>query len=93
MTGSALLIVYGISGSFCDMLPTDTYAVARLRAGRLSRPMTFTEFMSLSGQSDMRPCTGPAVGESVARSGLSQVSVPMLFRKNEPSYPIRTEPR
>src|SRR5450759_1038530 len=49
--------------------------------------------MSLFGQSAIRPCIGPSVGESETRSGLSQVSVGMLLRKNDPSYPNRATPR
>jgi len=71
--------------SFWVQFPTDTYAVARLRDGRFSEPDTFTAFRLLSGQSDMRPWNGPAVGESVMRSGLSHTSGSTLFRKNEPS--------
>src|SRR3954447_24770244 len=83
--GRAVLIVNGIRMSFCVQLPTDRYAVARLRAGRLTEPETFTAFRLLSGQSDMRPWDGPDVGESVMRSGLSQISGSTLFRKNDPS--------
>ena len=42
-------------------------------------------FWLLSGQSASRPCSGPAVGESVMRSGLSQTSVCTSLRKNDPS--------
>src|SRR3954462_14184872 len=85
MNGSALFTVKGISGLFCVQLPIDTYAVARLRAGRLSMPDTLPAFMLLSGQSDMRPCSGPRVGESEMRRGLSQTSVARSLRKNDPS--------
>ena len=85
IAGSALFTVNGISGSFCDQLPTEMYAVARLRAGRFNSPDTLPVFMLLSGQSDIRPCSGPAVGESVTRSGLSQTSVLTSLRKNDPS--------
>ena len=54
-TGSALLIVNGISGSFCDQLPSETYAVAWLRDGSLSSPLTDPAFRLLLGQSDSGP--------------------------------------
>ncbi len=43
-------------------------------------------FESVLGQSAIRPAAGPAVAASTARSGLSQVKVAMLLRKNDPSY-------
>jgi len=67
------------------MLASDTNPVAWLRPGRLSPPEALTVFISVLGQSDMRPATGPSVGESVTRDGLSHVSVLMLLRKNDPS--------
>src|SRR6185436_11106452 len=85
MTGSALFTVNGISGLSCVQLPTEMYAVARLRPGRFSRPDTLPVFRVLFGQIDIRPCSGPAVGESVIRSGLSQTRVSSVLRKNEPS--------
>ena len=82
---SALLIVKGRSGALFDRVPTETKAEARLRPGSFNPPDALTVFMSVFGQSDMRPCAGPAVGESVTRAGLSHTSVVTLFRKNEPS--------
>src|SRR5437870_12013959 len=79
-----VLTVNGISGLLLVMLASETNAVAWLRPGRLSPPDALTVFISVFGQSDMRPWTGPAVGESVTRDGLSQVSVVMLWWKSEP---------
>ena len=90
---SAVLIVNGSSGALFDMLPTERYAVARLRPGSFSPPEALTVFMSVFGQSAMRPCTGPAVGESLTRPGLSKTSVVTLFLKNDPSYASRAYPR
>ena len=59
--------------------------MAWLRPGSLSPPDALTVFISVFGHSAMRPCTGPAVGESVTRDGLSHVSVVTLLRKNDPS--------
>ena len=59
--------------------------MAWLWPGSFSPPEALTVFMSVFGQSAMRPCTGPAVGESVTRDGLSQTSVVTLLRKNDPS--------
>src|SRR5438552_9482872 len=88
-TGICGLAVIGSSGSFCVMLPIDRYAVARLRPGMLIPPLTLAVFMLLFGQSDSRPIAGAddpaATAASVTRTGLSQLSVGMLLRKNEPS--------
>jgi hypothetical protein len=78
-------MVNGISGSFCVQLPTDTYAVARLRAGRVIDPVRLPVFTSLLGQRAIRPAEGPAVAESMAMVGLSHTRVLMLLRKNDPS--------
>src|SRR5262245_6088316 len=82
---SAVLIVNGMTAPFCVQLPIDTYAVARLFAGSFRTPSALPAFKLLSGHSDIRPCTDPAVGESLTRSGLSQTSVSMLLWKNDPS--------
>jgi len=71
--GSAPLIVNGIRGWSCDQSPSDTYAVATLVIGSLTRPLTDPELSLLFGHSASRPCAGPdPVPESVIRSGLSQ---------------------
>src|SRR5262245_13671433 len=90
---SAVLIVNGSSGALFDMFATERYAVARLWPGSFSPPEALTVFMSVFGQSAMRPCAGPAVGESLTRPGLSQTSVVTLFLKNDPSYASRAYPR
>src|ERR1041385_6386702 len=79
--GRALFTVNGISGLSCVQLPTEMYAVARLRAGRFTSPETLPVFMLLSGQIDMRPCSGPSVAESEMRCGLSHTSVSSVLRK------------
>src|SRR5471030_1663557 len=81
----ALLTVNGSSGLSLFMLATDRNAVAWLRPGRFSPPAALTVFISVFGQSAMRPCAGPRVAESVIRDGLSQVSVGILLWKNDPS--------
>src|SRR5689334_3616544 len=75
MAARAVLIVNGTSAPFCDQFPIETYAVAWLLAGSLISPLIEPAFRSLFGHSDSRPCIGPAVGESLIRSGLSQTSV------------------
>src|ERR1700674_1892414 len=90
---SALLIVNGSSDALFERLPTEMYAEARLRPGSFSPPDALTAFMSVFGQSAIRPWAGPAVGESVTRDGLSHTSAVTLFRKNDPSYASRAYPR
>src|SRR2546422_445934 len=83
--GNALLTVNGMSALSCDQLPTEMYAVAWLRAGRFRLPIALPAFRLLFDQSDMRPCSGPSVGESATRCGLSQTIVSTSFLKNDPS--------
>src|ERR1019366_5862142 len=83
--GIRLLSVKGGTGLLFVMSATDRNAVAWLRSGRLSPAAALTVFMSVFGQSDMRPAAGPSVAESVTRDGLSQVSVGTLLWKKEPS--------
>ena len=47
MDGNAPFTVNGISVLSCVQLPTEIYAVARLRAGRFTRPDTLPVFMVL----------------------------------------------
>src|SRR3954470_14822754 len=88
-TGRVEFTVIGSSASFWDMLPIDTNAVARGRAAMLTPPLRIAEFMLLFGQSDSRPPAGADVpftlAASVTRTGLSQVNVGWLLRKNDPS--------
>ena len=72
-----------------DMLPIETKADARLRPGSFMPPAALTVFMSVFGQSDMRPWAGPPTAASVRRDGLSQTRVGTSFRKKDPSYPSR----
>jgi hypothetical protein len=67
------------------MLATDTNAVAWLWAGMLIPPDALNVFISVFGHNAIRPWTGPAVGESVTRPGLSHTSVVTLLWKKEPS--------
>src|SRR4051794_34648229 len=83
--GMAALMVNGMSASFCDKVPNDTYAFASLLCVSFTRPEIEPEFRLLSGQRSMRPCDGPAVGEFVPRSGLSHTNEVTLLWKNDPS--------
>src|SRR6266540_4359355 len=81
----ALLMVNGSSAALFERLPTEMYAEARLCPGSFNPPAALTLFISVFGQSAMRPCAGPAVGESLTRDGLSHTIVVTLLRKNDPS--------
>ena len=76
----SFIVVLGISFHATGYMIADPWM-----RGAVSLVIALTVFMSVFGHRSMRPCFGPAVGESVTRAGLSQTSVEVLLRKNEPS--------
>src|SRR4051812_50087094 len=59
---SVVLMVYGSSGLLFVMPAIDRNAVAWLWPARLIPPDALRVFISVFGQSAMRPCAGPAGG-------------------------------
>src|SRR3954466_8530388 len=82
---SVVLMVYGSSGLLFVMPAIDRNAVAWLWPARLIPPDALRVFISVFGQSAMRPCAGPAGAESLTRSGLAHTIVVTLLWKNDPS--------
>src|SRR5512143_1462238 len=89
---SAVLTVGENSFSSWVHRPTEIAAVARLRAGSLYEPVTLNEYDELVGHITARPCAGPSVALSSARSGLSNVTLGTLLLYQEPVYPTVNSP-